>query len=395
MIKRLYNNSQYLGFIIIILSLIIYLLLELKNNKFELVDYEVYYKAAQRILNGENLFTFNDGHFRYKYSPVAAVYFIPFSFMPLHLSKFIYWIFSIFVITSIHLICVKLLFPKKDNIKCSQINNIVLLSWLCLSVHFMFDIHLGQVNILLYLLYSLMVLFYIKRKDYIWPLLIALSLFLKPFGLIFIPYLILKKKYKQVGLIIGYIIVIACVPLIFYGTTEFINQYNLWFNELGYELAKKQHLLANGNHTIFSVLARYTPLRLLEYTPIISKIYQWTVLVLIGFFILWFINKGKDQNNSEIINFGLIIGIIPLLAFTDTNSFGALYLIIFYLLAYFKQMSKGVKIITISGLIMTSSNIYDIWGVKLFTLFKELSILSIGAIFLIISLSILRKRKII
>jgi hypothetical protein len=274
MIKRWYNHYQYFGLILVFLSLIIFMFLEIINNRFELVDYEVYYKAAQRILNGENLYTFSDGHYRYKYSPVAAIYFIPFSLIPLYISKFVYWIFSSLVITSLHLICIKLLFPDTNKARQSQVNKIVIIAGLCLSVHYMFDIHLGQVNFILFLLYSLTILLYIKKKEYLWPLMIALSLFLKPFGLIFLPYMILKKKYKQIALLFGYVIILTLIPIIFYGLTDSLNQYNLWFYVLSYEINEKQNILSSGNHTIFSILCLYTPIRLIEFTPIFIKIFS-------------------------------------------------------------------------------------------------------------------------
>lgn len=395
MIKRLYNNFKYFGIILVFISLIIFMFLEIKNNRFELVDYEVYYKAAHRILNGENLYTFSDGHYRYKYSPVAAVYFIPISFIPLNASKFVYWIFSALVITLLHLICIKLLFSHTIEAKTSRINNIVILAGICLSVHYMFDIHLGQVNFILFLLYGLMIYFYVKQREYLWPLILAISLFIKPFGLIFLPYLILKKKYKQIAVLFGCFFVLALIPVIFYGLADTIDQYHLWFKEMGYELTEKRNILATGNHTIFSIIGRYTPIRLIEFTPLFIRIYQAIILLLVGFFVLWFINKRKTDVHAEIPNFALMTGIIPLLAFTDLNSFGALFLIVYYVIGYFKKMNITGKVITVTGLFLTSANIYDIWGDRLFALFKELSIISIGTVMLIISLTILRHRQII
>ena len=42
-------NSKYLGFILIFISSILFLTGEIVNNRFWLADFEVYYKAAQRI----------------------------------------------------------------------------------------------------------------------------------------------------------------------------------------------------------------------------------------------------------------------------------------------------------------------------------------------------------
>ncbi len=74
-IKNLYRSRWYTSLIILFLILTIYMLLEIKNNRFWLSDFQVYHKAAGRIIDGENLYQGEaDGFYRYKYSPTAAVF---------------------------------------------------------------------------------------------------------------------------------------------------------------------------------------------------------------------------------------------------------------------------------------------------------------------------------
>lgn len=255
MLKRLYKENPYIGLLMIFSVLIIFMFLEMKNHRFQLVDYEVYYKAAHRVINGENLFRVEDGFYKYKYSPVAATYFIPFISFPLEISKIVFWILSAFIITSLIFINTSLAFfgKKYDSL---IVNNITLLCGLFLAVHYMLDIHLGQVNFLIFTMYSLSVWLYIRRKDLLWPLVLAMSIFIKPFALIFIPYLVLKGKFKQIGLLITFLFLLAALPLFFYEIPDLTFQYKSWFYELVTELKNKQSLMSNSNHTIFSILAR-------------------------------------------------------------------------------------------------------------------------------------------
>ena len=49
------------------------------NERFDLVDFEVYFRTAGRMLDGSELYRIeSDGHFVYKYAPSAALYFLPF-----------------------------------------------------------------------------------------------------------------------------------------------------------------------------------------------------------------------------------------------------------------------------------------------------------------------------
>ena len=57
--------------------------MNLVNGRFEMVDFEVYYRAAERILSGSELYGIKeDGHYVFKYAPNAGIYFIPFLLPP-------------------------------------------------------------------------------------------------------------------------------------------------------------------------------------------------------------------------------------------------------------------------------------------------------------------------
>ena len=58
---------------------LLFMFAEIINHRFWLSDFEVYYKAADRILHSQNLYGISaDGHYVFKYSPTSAIYFIPF-----------------------------------------------------------------------------------------------------------------------------------------------------------------------------------------------------------------------------------------------------------------------------------------------------------------------------
>ena len=54
-VKNLYGSRWHISLIILFLILIIYMLFEIKNNRFWLSDFQVYHKAAGRIIQGEML----------------------------------------------------------------------------------------------------------------------------------------------------------------------------------------------------------------------------------------------------------------------------------------------------------------------------------------------------
>jgi hypothetical protein len=316
----------WVGLSIILFICLSFLGAEAINHRLWLPDFEVYYKAACRLINSENLYRHpEDGHYIFKYSPVSALIFIPFTLFSFGIAKIIYWLFLTGVILLNFHISVRLLFPEiglKSNAK--RINVLYLVSALIVALHFLRELHLGQVNYLLMFMYVLVLFSLVKQKVITASILLSLSLFIKPFGLIFLPYLLYRKKFKALFMVGISTVVWAFTPLLFYRNWHlFISQYFAWFNEILIEMGHKQTLLANANHTIFSVIARFTPLRFMLSDPGFAPFYQLAILFALLFFFykvftLSAINKTVDHT---ILDFYLLIGFIPLLAFTSENAF--------------------------------------------------------------------------
>ena len=78
--------------LILFLFCVISLLADVVNDKFHLVDFEVYYRTAVRMIEGGPIYRIDtDGHFVYKYAPTAALFFIPFTLISFELSQWLFW----------------------------------------------------------------------------------------------------------------------------------------------------------------------------------------------------------------------------------------------------------------------------------------------------------------
>jgi hypothetical protein len=395
-ISEFYRSNSYVGFYLFAIFSVIFLLLEIYNGRFWQSDFSVYYKAAQRLFDGNNLYQYaEDGHYVFKYSPVSAVFFIPFLIFSLSTAKVIYWFFLTGFIAGGFYISIYLASKEGLLKNPARMNNIILLGLLILVVHFQRELHLGQVNQILLVMYLIAAYFYGKEKVIFSSLLIAASIFIKPFGLIFIPYLIVKGKYKDTVYLIIFGALFFLLPLLFYSFDEFINQNMLWINELAVELGNKQNLVQSANHTIFSIFVRHTPLGMLSFTPYLVKIYQITILGIIGILTLVFIYKGKNIKSNYVSEFALLISFIPLLSFTSQNAFGFAGLLVFILLINFRTFSIAEKVITIIGFIFLGGNYNDIWGSGLSSFFNDISLVSIGTLLLIFILFKKRFQKLV
>ena len=131
---------------------------------------------------------------------------------------------------------------------------------------------------------------YYNRNRWAMGFWISLSVFIKPFGLIFLGLLFLilfftsqKQAWKAVMSFVLSSFILFLLPFIFYPKISIFQELNIaWINELSIEMGTKQNLLASRNHTIFSVLYRYTPMRYISLEETGKKAYQFVVLLLMG-----------------------------------------------------------------------------------------------------------------
>lgn len=389
--------KNFLGFIranwwilVIIAFSLARLIAEAVFSKLNMIDLEVYYYAAKHLISSSELYGIaldEEGHYIYKYSPSTAFFFIPLTILPLQIAKISYWIsLTFFMIISLFVLKNQVQFESSD--KTKLLKNAAFFAFLTILIHFDSELSLGQVNLVLLTLYVFIIYTYNKNMKIVLAFLLAISIFIKPFGLIFLPYLLLKKRSKVFVYFAVFSLLIFLLPLVFYPSIEsFIGLYKSWFNELLIELGNKQDLFANANHTIFSVLARFTPLKFILNGKIVEKVYQIAILFLIGFLFTRF-EKTRQSVLAEMV---VLIILIPLIACTSKNAFIFAMPLAFYLLSYFKTQSKLVKTLTIAGCCLIGGNLYEVYGPRISMLYTEHSMYTFGSILLLIAIFLFRK----
>ncbi len=395
-LKKYYHGTSLFSLLILYIIMLAFLVMEINNHRLWMNDFKVYYTASGRFIKGETLYQpLIDGHFHYKYSPPAAFFFTPFLLFPFSVASVLYWLINSALVCLGFYLILKLLQSRHTDIPISRLNFVILLTALIMSVHLERELHLGQVNHLLLVTYIAIMFLFVQNRMVAPAILWAGSLFIKPFGLIFLPYFIVKRKYGMLIYGLLFLIVFLMIPFLFYSPVAMWKEYHYWLSEMGLELAQKEGFLAAGNHTIFSILVRYTPLRYLHFNDQLKLIYQLFILVLISGIFLYLLKKGRRMNKPQILEFSFLISLIPMLSFTSYNAFGFFELTVFLVVFHFSDFSKRIKIAAIIGVIFVGGNIHDIMGHKLWTLFNDWSLVGIGALLLMVGLVFLRKEQII
>ncbi len=391
-LRALFSTRWTAGLAVVLLLGLLFLLADVKNHRFAMVDFEVFYRAARRAWAGANLYRpVEDGFYEYKYGPTAAYFFLPFAALPLVAAKVAYWLFLAAVVPANLFLSLRLARPGFRADPPGRVNRLTLLAAASVAVHFMLELHLGQVNQLLLFLYLLAATAAAAGRPLLFGLPLAASLFLKPFGLVFLPWLALRRRWRDLAALVAWTAAGALLPRLFYTGPALAEQYRGWAARIGEEMAKKTALLAPANHTLASLLARYTPLRALAGSPEGSRALQLGVLVLLAAAFLWYVRRGRDAERALPGDFAALLTAVPLLAFTNYNAFGSTMLAATVLLWNLDRLGAW-RWAAVSGMVLVGGNVYDLWGKRLFGLFDDLSLVAVGATLLLAALFAGRRR---
>ena len=310
------------------------------SDRFKLLDFEVYYKAGQRIAQDINPYQqVIDGHFIYKYSPVFAAIMSPFGFLKLDVAK---WFFLIIIFIIFYLTLITLINSFKLK---SQAGMITIASVLIFSKHIHKELVLGQINVLILGLFVFSVYLFYSKKFYS-AMLLALSIFIKPIGLVLFPYLIFKRNIAWFYYFVLSIILLFLMSLFFVKIDLYFN----WFIELQNELLLKSDLYSVDSQNLIAFIQRVLHIdKPLNY---LFGLFIWLVLQ-------YYLQKNEPEKYPY-----LLISSLPLLVCTSNNFYILSLPVFIYLIGQFKNMTITLKLLFIlSGLLM-SFNQYELWGRK-------------------------------
>ena len=357
-------------FFLILFALLIFLLAYFLWVKNDMSDFGVTYKGGQRILKGETLYRTSDGHLQFKYSPASAVFFSLFSFVPYEIAKFVWYLFVLFFLIIILNISYNLL-PSK-NLKKGLI---ISLSFLILLKFIAREVELGQVNIFIYLVLILLLQATLVKKDIQGGLFWGFSLFFKPYALVFLPYFILKKRFKLIAVGIGLLMVGLFTPTVFYGLKGNMAVFYDWKQTLS---KSTPSLLATyDNASVHALFLNVLP----DNDGTLSMIFIGCTFLILGLSLLWMMYQGKRKaiRHPEVLEFSFLLVLIPFL-----SPLGWYYNYLYSLLAItlllnsIKDFSNILRYILVINFVVIGASLREILGKEIFRFYTQYSLVVIN-----------------
>jgi hypothetical protein len=360
-------------------------------------EFRVVHRAAARILHQENLYNFDDGHYLYKYSPFFAVLVSPLGLFSFNAGQVIWLLGMCLCLTFILIQCKKMILGAKP-----PPPYLYVLTILFASKFLVREITLGQTDFLILLFIFLFISFNDRKKDELAGLFLSLAVIIKPTSLVFVPYLLYKKKFKPVVYLGIFCILFLLAPSIIYGFPGNLNLLHGWKTVMS---ASSPPLLAvDMNQSVFAFFYRLlTPVPYnvnilnLDYTLVNLLIYA-TILVL--FLFLLFLNRRSGSSHGNIVYHGEGIEYALLLIFMALFSplgwfqnYSSSVLAIMILVNYVFETGlrdRFVIVMLILFFVLVDLINFEMVGRRLNDLSLYLSFITLGIFILIACLSKLR-----
>ena len=183
----------------------------------------------------------------------------------------------------------------------------------------------------------------------------GVSTALKPYAVVFFPYLILKNRWKAAGAGILTLGLALLLPSLYYGWEGNISVHQEWYATLS---QSTPHLLdTQDNVSFFALFLKWTGSRSLAVPLAIAAI---AALALVVF---WAIMKGRGRTGTTFLEGAVLLTCIPLVSPLgwDYNLLMSLPLLMI-LLCHFRDFSPWARVVLVVNLIVVSITFYDFIG---------------------------------
>lgn len=376
-------------YLFILIALILFASIFLLKVQEHMRDFEVNYTAGKRLRAGENLYQKQDGHYMFKYLPSSALFYIPLSFLPLDVAKAVWYVLVVFSICSLVTISYRIL-----PLKIGKPFYLLVFTSLILVRYFLREIQLGQINAVVGMVLLYMAWFLISEKDkrfvqteigagFLW----GLALSLKPHSLIFLPYFLIKKKWKALLSGLGFLVLALFITSLFYGFRGYTVVLKEWIATLS--RSTPGLFTSQDNISFVALFVKWTGERSL------SLVLAGAVVILLAFLMLAIIFKGREVERSSVLECSILLILIPLvspLGWDYTLLVAVLGVMI--LIQNFFEFSKFWRAVLVVDFFIIAFSLFDILGRELYARFMSWSVITLNFVVLIGYLSYLRFRKI-
>jgi len=345
-------------------------------------DIEVPWTAAQRAAAAEPLYRAEDQHYQFKYLPAFAVLAVPLGKLSLPAAKAFWFAVQLGLLAAV--IALSL-----SNVPLRRRPPWVLVGLTCIALlkFYGHEIILGQMN----LLFCTLVLLALRAIRHgregeagIW---VALSVAVKPYGLIFVPWLAGRRHGASILSVGAAIAALLLLPAVVYGFAGNLELHRAWWRTVTATTAP--NLLNQDNVSIAAMYAKWIGPG--SSASVLALLTSGALLVVAA---LVFLRRG-GLRCPEALEGSLLLTCIPLLS---PQGWDYVFLLatpaIMLLVNYGDLLPAPVRVATALAIAVAGLSLFDVMGRASYATFMSLAVISVCYLVVIAGLATLRFRRI-
>lgn len=348
----------------------------------EMRDFEVYWTAASRALDGERLYRSEDGHFQFKYLPAFAVLTSPVALVPLGVAKSIWFTVSAAMLALLVSLSLQIL-PERRRPAWA----LVLVVVVAMGKFYGHELVLGQVNILFGVIATAGILMIRRGHDVAAAVLFVSAVAVKPYAILFLPWIALVRG--RTALIAGVtgVLVLVAVPVPLYGLAGSLDLHREWWATVTASTAP--NLTNNDNVSIAGMFAKWFGAG--RPASIAAILASGAVLILVP----WIVFRRTAVKHPEALEGALLLMIIPLLS---PQGWDYVFLVgtpaIAMVANYDDRLPPLLRWTAWIAILTIGLSLFDLMGRERYAAFMSWSVITVCFLVLVAALAALRRRSV-
>lgn len=359
-------------------------------------DFQVYRTAGSRVVAGEPLYRASDGHWQFKYLPAFAFVVAPVAILPApaqaettdprgrdynpwsDTARVAWFACSVALLVVLVTLSLRLL-PDRT----WRAGAIVGVTILALGKFYAHELELGQTNILL----AVVVLLALERwkggRDASAGALLAVATVVKPYAIVFVPYLVVRKQWRACGAFTAVLAIALLLPVVRYGFRDNLALLAGWWSTV--TASTPPNLGVSDNISIAAMYAKWFG---------VGTLANWLALSTAGLLVAacaWMLLVAPKTGFPQYLDAALLLTLIPLLSpqgwdYVLLLATPAVMLVVNNLGGF----SRPVRWLAIASLMIAGLTLWDIVGRQAYTLFMVSSAVTFCYLFQVVLLLRLR-----
>jgi Glycosyltransferase family 87 len=216
----------------------------------EMADFVIWRRAAVRSIHAEPLYRAEDGHYQFKYFPASALMMAPFGVLDRETGKALWFAISVGLLALLLRWSVAAL-PER---RLSQ-GVLLVFAIVLMAKFYAHELVLGQVNLLLGALLLMSLLSIQIRQPLIAGGLVGVAVFIKPYALILVPWLLVTQGLPAAAMAAGIVALGLLLPAAIYGWSGNLDLLRGWLHTV--TDSTLPNLLGNDNVSIAAMWAKW------------------------------------------------------------------------------------------------------------------------------------------